>query len=196
MGIIIPVGYSQITFRWSMPGDPDERNCTIGNGPGSGTQFQIAEDYRDAFITAGGLFDISQMSNAYTYLGLTVTLMDASGPIVHEDTTLAGVGLATFDVLPPNVAVLVKKATVSGGRRNRGRLFMPPAWISEGSVTNQGVIAAASVTTLQTRATATMDRLAASSQEPMVLHSDGGAGTLITNLIVDSLCATQRRRLR
>jgi hypothetical protein len=147
-------------------------------------------------MTTGGLFEVATMSNAFTYLGLTVTEMDATGPIVTENTTLAGVGATSLEAVPVNCAVLVRKNTASGGRRNRGRLYMPPAWISEGNIGPSGTILSTFVTAVQVRANTTRARLVTSGQAPMVLHSDGAAGTLITNFSVDGRLATQRRRMR
>lgn len=108
--------------------------------------------------------------------------------------------------LPPNSNLLIRKITTRGGRRGRGRLFIP--WLlGEGSVDDVGLIAGATVTANQGRANDWLDamNLDPGATPMVVLHSPSaedvenptatGAPNVVTSLVVDSLIGSQRRRL-
>lgn len=96
----------------------------------------------------------------------------------------------------PNVAVLCKKTTALGGRRNRGRFYLP--WIVASTTINEtGVVASSEVTSLQTKATLfKTDMAGAGATSPMVILHQSGSTTpaLVTALTIDARVATQRRR--
>lgn len=113
-------------------------------------------------------------------------------------------GSEAASMLPPNVALLVKKNTSLGGRRGRGRLYMP--WVlQEAGANDIGTIDGASLAARQANATAMLASLTSEPvtgiETPMVLlHDSSGAGvepppTVVTSLLVDSRVATQRRRM-
>jgi hypothetical protein len=113
-------------------------------------------------------------------------------------------GAEAAQMLPPNVALLVKKNTALGGRRGRGRMYMP--WVTQDGASNDvGTLDGASLAARQTAADEMLASLASEPvtaiETPMVLlHDSSGAGvepppTPVTSLLVDSRVATQRRRM-
>ena len=107
-------------------------------------------------------------------------------------------------VLPPNNALLVKKTTNRGGRRGRGRMYVPWA-LDDNQVDEVGLLSGGELTAAQTEADNFLESLGTASGEdgphPMYLlhESEGetaaGSPNLVTSLTCDGLVATQRRRL-
>lgn len=122
-------------------------------------------------------------------------------------------GQAAGTSMPPNTAFLVTKATGLGGRRGRGRMFLPG--VAEAVADDSGVISTATLQAIQPRISGVLTDLSAAGIPMVVLHSPptvwqlvGGqprrvptAGavpnpTTVTALNVSNRVATQRRRLR
>lgn len=127
-----------------------------------------------------------------------------------SDSTIANVAGTNAAASPPaNTAMLMKKTTGVSGRANRGRMYLP--WFGdEATVDEGGTIAGASVTAAQTRATAWLARLTTDNY-PLIIANrvydlpwDNPArqltavngGPLVTAVVVQALCGTQRRRMR
>lgn len=128
---------------------------------------------------------------------------------VASGATTTGANAATYP--PPQVAVLVKKLTPFGGKRNRGRLYMP-FWVTSGAVSENGTITGGDVTTKQTRMASFLAGMADISIGGIALVMVIANKTInhavtppavtaittgpdVTALSVESLVATQRRRL-
>lgn len=200
MGVVIPESFAlgQIIVRRSGRAAPYV--STIGLSSGVLTDPQDFADGLDDAVTAdGSLFpasDPGQWSSAYSYEGVAVTYMLASGPVNTTSGTPA-LGENVLAPAPPNVSLLVSKSTPFGGRQSRGRMFLPPVWIAESNIDAGGTIAAGPVAAMQSRLTAFMNALDTAELTPVLLH--GTEATLpyeITSLTLQSLVATQRRRLR
>lgn len=196
--MIIPPGFLGASYELRLGGFARSAFVTCGheNDTGSNDPVALASALLDTMIGADsfqGLLD-SQVVMA----SCTVRLgQDGGEPLVGVDTgTIAG----SRNSLSPagNVAVLVHKRTASGGRRNRGRFFLP--WhIANTNILEDGTIDSTTVAALQTDMNGWRTALVAASLPPVVLHSTGltvpPAPTPITTFQVDNLVATQRRRL-
>jgi hypothetical protein len=120
-----------------------------------------------------------------------------------DGSTIPEVGATTWKLgvtqtsTPPSVAVLVRKSTSTGGKRGRGRFYLP--WcLATTSVDEAGNVASAAQANLQTKCDSFKSQLAATpSFMPLVLLHQVGSSTpsLITGLTVDGRVATQRRRI-
>lgn len=112
---------------------------------------------------------------------------------------------ATLSV-PPNCAVLIRKNTGLGGRRNRGRCFFP--WM--GGADELGVIDAGDVSGIQDDANDWWDDLDALANGGTVIANrvydlpwddpnrqllEVNIGAVVTSFTVEGTVATQRRRL-
>lgn len=115
-------------------------------------------------------------------------------------------GTRPISSVPPNVAVLVRQPTNRGGRRGRGRMYIP--WsVSEAAVDEGGRLGAAERQELQTQIDEWYADLVSTPIQllPVVLHSPSRPGVAnptapgvpnpITSFIIDGVVATQRRRL-
>lgn len=188
---VIPEGYAQVVARISQSGVSREMAVVFGvESVGAFTQGDI-----DGISAAASDFIRGITTNTTTYIGVKVTEEQGSGPILWESVVDAGLGANTGATAPPNTAWLIRKRTGSGGRRGRGRMFVPG--IRETDVDQAGVITAAQVTGAQALATAFGNALTTNATPMVLLHSEAPfTPELVTALTVDSRVATQRRRLR
>jgi hypothetical protein len=165
---------------------------------------ECAEVLYDAYFAIKGSFGGDWKFDSVSYVDLDEA--DGRTGSVDRGNTATGPfiggGVAAAS---PNVAVLVKKAT--GGRRGArsGRVYL--AGPTEGGVTGN-VLDTSYRTTLQTGMTAFLASLTngswlpdvtSAAYRPVVVHTQGGVFTSsepISSLTVQSVLATQRRRLR
>jgi hypothetical protein len=189
-------GYAAISVQLQHAGLSRAAYLTFGTNPTATDPFVVATEIATALGVSPGLKTTIDsnvtITNIRVSLGTdgTVDIVGAFG--VSIACTLSGASL------PPNNAVLVHKQTARGGRRGRGRLFLP--WAIVNTATDEaGLIATGSVTTLQTAMTAFHSALGANNNPMVLLHDPGvtaaGAPDVVTNLVVDQLISTQRRRL-
>ena len=143
-----------------------------------------------ATLTALG----SPSTAAATGCEVRVGTADPSAPLVYTDNT-AVPGSGGADLSAPNVSLLVTKATALGGRKGRGRMFIP--MIPEQYTDDVGNVDATYLGNAQTE----IDNFKAAVEgiiggDAYLLHEEASpAPTLITAMTVDSRVATQRRRM-
>lgn len=199
MGVIVPITYSQAVIRWGLTGDPSPMVCTLGVGPHPGhSPTDVAEEIYADLVMAGSVCAAAQMSTHYQLQGVTVYFQNTGGfEIGAYDDVLQGTGNST--PLPSNCAFLVRKNTTLGGRRNRGRFFVPPFMEVESNVTPTGAIAA-NFAAIQARWDVFYNALTSVTPlfalQPVLFHSDGGTPTPITGFSLQNTIATQRERMR
>lgn len=120
---------------------------------------------------------------------------------VDSATTAGG---RTMDSIHSNTAMLVALSTARGGRRGRGRWFVP--WsVTELAVTEVGVISGAEITAWNGDFATALTAMATAGAPLVLLHSwdpdkgqapdVGGEPNVITSALVSPLVGTQRRRL-
>lgn len=195
----IPVGFAQVNFvMGSNAGGSWEAECTLGidTSNSSGLGPAILEDVLDAWQTNV----VPALSSDLQFRGGKIKFgPDATGSI-YEEVRLAVGGVGT-PALPPNVAALVRKTSDIGGRRGRGRMFVPG--IPEGSVDSNGGLSTGYRTTLGNAMEAFRLALVALTLPAVLLHDGPSAGggaepapTPIVTMTVTGAVATQRRRLK
>lgn len=97
----------------------------------------------------------------------------------------------------PQVAGLVRKVTLGGGRKNRGRFFLPG--MLENDLQDDGLFSGTYITLVNTALADFLTKMQADNLRPVVLHSEAtGSAAIhdITTFQLDARCATQRRRNR
>jgi hypothetical protein len=95
----------------------------------------------------------------------------------------------------PQVAVLIKKRTALGGRQGRGRMFLP--FLTEAQTDSGGRMTAGAIDGYQVAAGGFLAGLVSRDIPMVLLHAAPEiVPTLVLALEVQSLVATQRRRLR
>jgi hypothetical protein len=128
---------------------------------------------------------------------------DGSEDLIGE-LAINRAGVTTKSSLPPNCALLVHKVTTRGGRRGRGRMFLP--WtISENNCDEGGLIDSSTLTDLSGKTNMFLTQLNSAGVPMVVLHQASKPNTAhptapgppnpVTSLVVDKLVSTQRRRL-
>jgi hypothetical protein len=180
--------------------------CTFSALAAGGETVQdIADDFQDNWNT-----NIAPtLDNNVLSLPPSVKLGDGTNvPAFSVGTGAAVAGTFSAADLPPQVAVLIKKVTGFGGKKNRGRFYLP--WAVPGSVVNErGTILAANVTAMQANMTLFLEQMATDgfpmyiSNKVLVLTPPDTrphvtaihTGHLVLNLRVEDVVATQRRRL-
>lgn len=204
----IPAGFGQATFTFSGSGVPNGAAVTLGF---SNTTVLSAA----AICTQIRLnFETNIMPPLVQNTGLLSVLVklgpNSTGQSAVQGSTVAGSDLSAQ--APANVAYLIHKTTAGGGRRGRGRMFLPG--VDETDVDQTGLIAAGKITALNNAFTNFALELVADATPPFLLHEPAttwvlvngqprrvptGAApvpTAITSWATDSRVATQRRRQR
>lgn len=99
---------------------------------------------------------------------------------------------------PPQVAMLIRKNTLLGGRSGRGRMYLPG--VAEDQVNEAGVITPAIVDSATARFEDFRGKLIAEGLVPLLIHGSASAPITmpipISSFQADGRVATQRRRLR
>lgn len=187
----IPAGFGQATFIFGGAAVPLGAAITFGfeNGPDASAiacANAIAEIFNDEHFEDQLCTDCN-VTNLKVKLG-----PDETGPFADRVTLFNGsLGGGSGAVAP---ALLVRKITDLGGRKNRGRMYLPglrESDINEGGVVNPTRVAAA-----QLFWTDVLGDLSSALFGMAVLHGDSTAPTEVTALTVEGVVATQRRRQR
>lgn len=204
MAVIIPEGFGNAAFRFQLAGKPREFVTTAGFKPDPAVTLPntMAELLRLAFTSTGApAFGPANIISGWTFVGVTVTYMGALGPLPGI-SEVPVIGTAPVGSMPPNGAYLVRKTTARGGKKGRGRFYVPPFNLSELGVDNIGAIAPDSLSGLQGEWNIFLSACATEGVPLFLLHDNPLPPLLppppdaILSVIVEGMTATQRRRLR
>lgn len=195
MGVQVPIGFGQASMRWSLSGDPDVQVVTFGV---DALDFLDPSNVPVRINTAAqsaGLVTAAGMQSGWAFLGTWVDWQTPTGFIRYEEN-LNVLGTQVAPGLPSNCALLVRKLTALGGRKNKGRFYFPSCYLFEANVDQRGVIAGTQLTALQTAFSNFHASLILNDVQPVLLHDGPEVPTNITQLAVQPTIATQRRRMR
>jgi hypothetical protein len=190
--VLIPFGTSQINFQFTGIAVPNGAEITLGVDNSLGlTPVQVGTAALAAWTNAN-------MEDQYVG-GMTLVNIhvkngpNATGP--QGDVTAGVTGGLGGTAVPPNTTVLIRKNTGSGGRRGAGRIYMPG--MDEADVSGGGDLTPVRQAAVQGFWDAFETELTAADIGPILLHADAVEPPYtITSFSVQSLTATQRRRLR
>lgn len=189
-------GYADVSVGYTQTGLSRMAYITFGINPVDTNPALVNASVLTAITTAGSLNSI--MDATATLSRIRVSLGTDGAEDLVSDASFTTVGGRTLAANPPNVAVLVHKRSARGGRRGRGRLFLPWA-ISGSNVSEAGIVTPAEVTVIQTAMGVFLGALNTQTVPMVLLHNPGlttmGAPDPVTSLSVDRLISTQRRRL-
>ena len=204
-GLAIPPGFAQVKLRFRLTGDPEEMISTVGVDPTGSAPTDptaIAAMAASAFVIG---FTPGRVPIAYEFVGASVQMGSDGGDGAVGESIVASQGTMNGSPPPQNVAVLVKKNTALGGRRNRGRFFLPPL-VGEGGIGNYGEFESDSFASVQAGLNAFYEQLTdpagdgTQGLQPVLFHGPGlnmdATPTPIVSFVLDRRVATQRRRLR
>lgn len=200
MGVSIPVGFGQWTLPFALTGDLEEMVITCGFTDDVGASPDDIATTITNVLFATATFAASSVNNQYVLGPGRVTVNRALG-------TFEGVGSVTrtgtnaVSALPQNCAILASKRTLRGGRHGRGRLYLPPAFISEGNVTPTGGLLETVRASIELDLNTWRANLIPLNLPLQLLHQAPPVGPAIppdgiTAFNVSTRVATQRTRLR
>jgi len=193
---IIPVGYGQARAVYLRVGASRASVVTWGYDYPTVNPSTHANDIYVRMTNTNRPCLAANMSTDWSFLGVQVTEMTDTGELSGQYMNTV-TGTSALPALPPNCAVLINKSTAAGGRRNRGRMFVPPVFPSEGNFSAAGQINSTQLAQLQTWWDGLYGDLNALGLGMVVLHQNPPyTPTIVGSLEVNALLATQRRRLR
>jgi hypothetical protein len=192
----IPVGSCEVWFGWALAGDPDVMYTHLA--------YDLTDAPDQTSVNAGFTEFKTQFrplcNSDYTMRAGFVLVGSDPGTIRWDDGSSDLAGNSGLASCPQNTAWLVKKVTALGGRRNRGRMFFP--CLHEADVDNKGELTSGAVTARQTEVEGlkiggSIHTAFGFLGQIQILHETGSqTPTEVTDLIVQKVAATQRRRLR
>lgn len=192
----IPAGHALLKFRIRLGGDPEMMICTLGvetTAASAADRVAVANSAMDSW----GDNILPLQSNFYALNGVDAVFGSASGDIPVSSTDAERFGGNADGAIPQNTAILVKKVTGLGGRRNRGRMYIPG--LTQEDVDNAGMLASARLAAWGTAVNNFLLGIESGSfmDRAVVFHSSGDlTPAIVEDLVVDARVATQRRRLR
>ena len=189
-------GYAEVSVRMSNTALVRPAYVVFGVDPTDTDPLTIAANVISALTGAGtfqGLLDSNVTINR-----VRVSLGTDGAEDIIGDVAVSIPGLVGGSSVAANTALLLHKRTARGGRRGRGRMYVPWA-LPTTNVDEGGTVLAASIAGLQSKASAFLTALNTNTVPMVVLHDPGitapGPPNLVTTLLVDNRVGTQRRRL-
>jgi len=187
----IPEGYGEAVIIYEYIATGERMTTTFGfkNNPveiASVNAPFISEAWLEGFTAATTL-------DSYRFVGVYV--LETIGGVPNSAETSDNVdGTVDAEPVSPAVAVGVKKETFYAGKKYRGRMYLPPAVLSEANVNGAGVIDGATVASLQVKLDNFRSALADLELPMHLLHNDATVPSEVINLLVRDNVRTQRRR--
>lgn len=195
MGVELPVGFGQIRVVMSCVGVTRPAVFTMNYDPPTVDPAAHQPQIGLFLLGTGGPLESGQVLEQWTTIDVQCTEMDDTGPITHSGISPI-VGTKTGEPVPINAAMILRKHTAAGGRRGRGRCYLPPYFATEDSITPGGMLPT-TVSTLENRWENFMEDMATAGFPLVLCHATAPfTPTPITNLTLELLLGTQRRRMR
>ncbi len=198
---LLPIGFGQVLHELRLTGDPEPMAVTYGvklDAGGVPDPALTCDQLHEFFFTAFGTL----IANDYTLFSTELKWNESLGVGVQLNLHVEPkVCTSASAALPQNTAALISKRSAQAGRRHRGRLYLPG--LAEGSVDAKGVINANLAGDFAAKLgpwLTNLRTLVPAVDEMVILHSTGISGaptpTVVTQLLLDPIVSTQRRRLR
>lgn len=196
MATVVPPGFSNVRFVFSCAGVTEPMGFSLGcSSITVGTPSAILDVMRDAFdatIWAAG----AAVGNQWTWVQTDITMMGESGPVLASAPENQAGDLTAFNI-PAQCCALITKQTALGGRRNRGRTYLPAGWLFENEVGADARITGSAAGALQTRFNNFRANVNLEDVQLYLFHSTSPLSpTEIIGFSASTLLGTQRRRIR
>lgn len=190
--MLIPVGYAQVNIKYTGAAVPLGAQITFGvQNTGSLTADQVADLVGDTYVGA----NMDQNHVGACAVSSILVKLGPNDTGASSELAYAIAGTLSGAAYSPNVGLLVQKITGLGGRKGRGRFFVPGQ--SESYISDGGLIDPAIVAADQANCTNFLADLSTAGVPMVLLHSTASpVPTPVTTLNVSPTVATQRRRLR
>lgn len=199
MGVIVPEGDFQMSLIWTNSLTSKDFTVTMGlSAPlATPTPTEVADTIYDMLtddVGSGALCRDDIMAGGWQFQGVSGFQQTEDGPLLGAHLEVVA-GTGTDNDVPVNCAVLATKQTAAGGRKNRGRMFLPPS-LADLQTDTDGSIKDGKDAFMSGIINTWPEVLVTDNLVMVIHHSDGSAGTAITGFAVSSLLATQRKRMR
>lgn len=189
----LPVGYCESHSFFTLGTNTREAECVIGwritTPPFTQSHADELMVYLQSEFATFCAADV-EMPGGYVIVGI-------DGGNVRYDSIQSDTGTYAGSSAAPQVAILVRKTSALGGRRNRGRMYIPGP--PEGQVEPGGRLNPTYRGQVQSEVEDLLGDLpaaAANVDQMVIFHQEGSpTPTVVTELVVDGLVATQRRRV-
>ena len=192
--MVIPVGYAQVNLKWG----------GIGLPLGAETTFAVRDEMGNTPRTIAGLVEDcvreSEFTNSLSTAVRIASILVKLGPTEtgpRDEITVDIPGLDQPACVPPNTALLVRKATSQGGRKAQGRYFVPG--VPEVQLDPTGTISTLYMGDYVRQQADFLEKLEEATLGMWLLHSREESDVLpyaVVSLSPQAKVATQRRRLR
>lgn len=191
-----PSGFAEVSIQLTHSTLPRSAYLVFGVDPTATDPVQVSQAVITSLTGAASLQ--GALDSQVTFANVRTALGTDGGEDAIGVVNAGLLGLSSGSTPPANVAILVRKNTIRGGRRGRGRMYLP--WsVATTSVDEAGGVLTAAVSALQSKMNSFFSALNANQVPMVLLHNEGvstpGAPNVVTSLVVDSRVATQRRRL-
>lgn len=196
MGVVVPPGFANCRFVFTCTGVSDPMGFSIGCVSVTvGTAQGLAVAMTNAFN--GGVWDGGDNAgNDWTWTETQVALETEAGPIIGVEVVNSPGQLTAFNP-PATVCILVSKQTELGGRRNRGRTYLPAGLLFENEVDSAGRLTTGAAGAATSRMNAFRAAAELDGVDLVLFHSTAPlTPTPIVGFSASALIGTQRRRIR
>ena len=151
-------------------------------------------DFHDAWfdVEDGGDGFHNNLATSWNLAFLRSTIL-SDPPLGPFTKTMGFAGTLTGDAAPPNVAIVTRIQTNTGGRSGRGRMYWPG--FPESSITPAGRITGGNADGITANLQDVLSALATAGWHMVVYSRLNDEGHTIVGASTDTLVATQRRRL-
>lgn len=196
----IPVGAKEATWVFSVVGNDHSITHSIGiidvDVITPRTNAELANLIKTNWSGTGAPYAASNMPTDYRLQNVTVSEMQVDGPISATSTGIV-VGTGGQAPVPINCSLLVTKNTGVGGRRNKGRMYLPPFLPGESQVDPNGELDSGVAATIQGQIDVAVAADVVDDIGYQLYHQTGDqTPTAVTELSLANQIATQRRRMR
>jgi hypothetical protein len=201
--VYIPDGFGLATALYNLGGDGQVKSVTFGyKWVDEDVEPALhAQAIYTALIAAGAPF--AAATNDASFQFLQVHCLERAGEnLAAGDYLHTTIGATAFQLPPSNCSLLVKRVTPVAGRQFRGRIYAPLSFVNEANITPAGSIATPQVSAAQASWTQFLGAMTTAGLPMYLLHApplppkDLPVPTLVSALVVETIIATQRRRLR
>lgn len=193
--MIIPDHFAQVNLKFGGPNLPTGAEMTFGvNITGyAGGPADAGPDIYTAWTDAS----VDDLYVGDTWLASVLVKFGPNDTGAFAEYVVNAHGSAGNPGVPANTALLVKKVTSFGGRKGRGRMFLPG--IQSSVIDPNGNLHSGFLTTALANLNDFLGKLGAAQLPMALLHGDHETGLApyeVNVLDIGSKVATQRRRLR
>jgi hypothetical protein len=190
MPVVIPPGYALVIAKFVQ----SQTGMPMSNSFGVKLDAPLTQGAVDGLSTDLAVAYKTVLATGSLWSGLHVVEGQDGDPFVWDSSSGAGAGTRSISApTTPQVQLLADKKTQLGGRKFRGRTFLPD--VAEADVGGNGAVISGTLTLVNAFCASVLVQLTDTPYDGMVLlHQDATIPTVVTSYTADPFAATLRRR--